>query len=234
MIENHLKPVFHSIGINFVGRNMAAGGTSSADEVALCANSYFGKDIDIISHDYTMTDARIVNKPLIFASRLALLSQNPPLSDDINDIPSRPAFLLTQWSRTSAVAFAYVELTDIPVVALNGDVNGVIKGKIPDSALLSTAEIEKLPPFLQNFKCDGAIEANEPCGKEKYSSTACRSRGHKAGWHPGNKASPNLYWVKVLSALLVLFSHTYHFFIGSRPDRVPSGRWFDRFDGNGN
>lgn len=47
--------IFASIGIEFVGRNYAVGGMSSAPEVALCADSIFGLDIDVLSWDYGMT-----------------------------------------------------------------------------------------------------------------------------------------------------------------------------------
>lgn len=51
-MERALKPIFAAIGIEYIGKNYAMGGTSSAAEIALCGNSIFGHDVDSISWDY--------------------------------------------------------------------------------------------------------------------------------------------------------------------------------------
>lgn len=51
-MERALKPIFAAIGIEYVGKNYAMGGTSSASEIAFCGNSIFGHDVDSISWDY--------------------------------------------------------------------------------------------------------------------------------------------------------------------------------------
>jgi hypothetical protein len=47
-MEMAVKPLFKSIGLEFEARNYAMGGTDSAEEVALCMNQIFGRDIDFI------------------------------------------------------------------------------------------------------------------------------------------------------------------------------------------
>jgi len=46
----------NALGFDFVAKNYAMGGTASADQVALCYNSIFGRDMDFFSWDYGMTD----------------------------------------------------------------------------------------------------------------------------------------------------------------------------------
>ena len=49
-MERVLKTLFASIGLDFEARNYAMGGTDCADEVSLCMNSIFGRDIDAIRY----------------------------------------------------------------------------------------------------------------------------------------------------------------------------------------
>ncbi len=59
---------------------------------------------------------------------------------------------------------------------------------VPDSLGLSTQQLNDLPPFVRNFKCDGKIENGKPyCNAEKYTNEMCTDRKHKASWHPGWK-----------------------------------------------
>jgi hypothetical protein len=47
VVERAAKDVFAAIGINFIGRNYAMGGTSIAPEVGMCAKEIFGIDVDV-------------------------------------------------------------------------------------------------------------------------------------------------------------------------------------------
>lgn len=51
-MERTAKDVFASVGIDFIGKNYAMGGTSSAPEVALCAEAIYGSDPDAVSWDF--------------------------------------------------------------------------------------------------------------------------------------------------------------------------------------
>lgn len=53
-MERDLKDIFESIGIDFIGRNYAMGGTGSAAEIAMCWEEVFGRDVDFFSWDYGM------------------------------------------------------------------------------------------------------------------------------------------------------------------------------------
>ena len=55
-MEAAVKPIFQAIGLDFVGRNYAMGGTSSFPEIANCLAEIFGLDTDVLSWDFGMTD----------------------------------------------------------------------------------------------------------------------------------------------------------------------------------
>jgi hypothetical protein len=54
IMEQDLKEIFGSIGIEFEGRNYAMGGTQSAAEMAMCWKEIFGDDTDFFSWDFGM------------------------------------------------------------------------------------------------------------------------------------------------------------------------------------
>lgn len=204
-MERHLKPVFRSIGIHYVGRNMAAGGTSGAEEVALCSNAYFGKDVDLQSWDYGMTDGKNADKQFIYAWRIAGLSQLKPSKHDSDlDIPSRPAFMVLNYNSYSAFSFASMEMKNLTAVALFDGARQAVSTVVPDTEQITDEIIRGLPPFLQYFRCGGALENQGQCKEKKYNFTDCETRSHRASWHPGYRSQAldgTLMALGVLTAL---------------------------------
>jgi hypothetical protein len=59
---------------------------------------------------------------------------------------------------------------------------------IPESFGKSEQEIDEMPPYIRNFKCDGQIEKGDPfCGKAKFTGPVCDKRKFRTSWHPGWK-----------------------------------------------
>ena len=56
VMERDLQPLFAAVGVNWQAKNYAMGGTTSAEEMALCFHSIYGKDADFVSWDFGMTD----------------------------------------------------------------------------------------------------------------------------------------------------------------------------------
>lgn len=52
-----MKQYFGSIGIDFVAKNYAMGGSTSGEEISLCIEEIFGKEIDSLSWDFGQNDA---------------------------------------------------------------------------------------------------------------------------------------------------------------------------------
>ena len=72
--------------------------------------------------------------------------------------------------------------------AENGDKFTAMRDAIPDSAGLSSTDLNNLPDLVKNFKCNGAAEKGDPyCGDEKYNEAVCKGREGRAPWHPGWK-----------------------------------------------
>jgi hypothetical protein len=61
-----------------------------------------------------------------------------------------------------------------------------MRNAVPESYEISEAEIQALPEYVRNLKCQGKIESGEPyCSMEKYSKDVCHPRTHQRTWHPG-------------------------------------------------
>jgi len=76
-LERDLAPVFESIGIDFLARNHAMGGTGSATRVSMCFKEIFGDDVDFFVWNYNMVDHRSFQRILHYAYRGAALSTRP-------------------------------------------------------------------------------------------------------------------------------------------------------------
>lgn len=71
---------------------------------------------------------------------------------------------------------------------------------VPDTLGKRQDELEAMPPFVRNFKCDNRIEEGDPyCGEEKYTLQVCPDRRFKTSWHPGWK------WHALNGNLIALF-----------------------------
>ena len=69
---------------------------------------------------------------------------------------------------------------------MDEDAYAEMKKAIPESSGISSAEIEALPEYVRNFKCQGKIESGDPyCDEQKYSQQLCYPRAKRASWHPG-------------------------------------------------
>ena len=92
-LERALQPILKEIGLEFIAKNYAMGGTESAEEVALCSNSIFGRDIDSISWDYGMTDGHNQWKMTMYFYRAARIAKLKDSLSQPGNIPHRPSLL---------------------------------------------------------------------------------------------------------------------------------------------
>lgn len=175
-MERGVKDLFHAVGIDFVGRNYAMGGMDSAPQLALCNEAVYGKDADVISWDFGMTDGGQHFKTTLYASRIGMHT-NRPAHVSINNGGRNYK------KRMNALKLA--EEAGVPTLQLLPNVeDGVVKGA-PDSFGLSDKEMKKMGPFAANYKCKNAVEKEAPCQAEKYNVKVCPDRKFKASWHPG-------------------------------------------------
>jgi hypothetical protein len=92
-LERALQPILKEIGLEFIAKNYAMGGTESAEEVALCSNSIFGRDVDSISWDYGMTDGHDQWKMTMYFYRAARMAKLRDSLSQPENIPHRPSLL---------------------------------------------------------------------------------------------------------------------------------------------
>eukprot|EP00545_Synedropsis_sp_CCMP1620_P006808 CAMPEP_0119023368 /NCGR_PEP_ID=MMETSP1176-20130426/29822_1 /TAXON_ID=265551 /ORGANISM="Synedropsis recta cf, Strain CCMP1620" /LENGTH=704 /DNA_ID=CAMNT_0006978441 /DNA_START=80 /DNA_END=2194 /DNA_ORIENTATION=+ len=176
-LDRGVKDVFGAVGIGFEGRNYAMGGMDSAPQLALCQEAVVGTDVDMISHDFGMTDGQAHWKSALFASRVGM-HVNRPAHMSIN-VAGRHYKARTDALRAGAEDVGIATLHLVP------EVEQMVDKGIPDCFGIPQAEIDKHGPFAANFKCKGAIEKEEPCQEKKYNDKICSNRKFKASWHPG-------------------------------------------------
>lgn len=179
-LEQAVTPTFAAIGIEFEGRNHAMGGTPSAPEIALCQEAVFGRDADIITYDYGMTDAGYWSKKTMYDERVGLH-------------PNRPALLniniLVEDSEEEQKKLGREEARGLTVLYLNPQEFNSMKSSFPDMFGLNAEQINATAPFARHFKCRTFFEKGDPyCGEKKYDNDLfCPDRGMMADWHPGWK-----------------------------------------------
>ena len=173
VLEDTVKEAFASLNITFIGRNHAMGGYKSAPEIACCLDSIFGRDTDILSWDFGMTDGRQTERLLLYSHRAALLrSDGMPFLFYFNG-PNK----------------AYQQL----------EKNGLALGYLKEKALFSY--VDKLPDFedfeilngaddfpraIKYFRCGKWFESqNTICRKFKFNTSICDEDKYQTAWHPG-------------------------------------------------
>jgi hypothetical protein len=172
-IERDLKGIFGAIGIDFEGRNYAMGGTNSGAEISMCWEQIFGNDVDFFVWDYGMTDGGESVLLLHYGYRGGISS-------------GRPAIIAAHHAGKPRMKReeSLKHLEDMGMAAFTYDFQA--KAAIPESFGISEEEIQNLPEYVRNFKCEGKLESGDPyCGKEKYTKYACPIRAKQASWHPG-------------------------------------------------
>ncbi|KAL3925367.1 MAG: hypothetical protein SGILL_000453 [Bacillariaceae sp.] len=179
-LEKDLVEVFGSVGIKFVGRNHAMGGTSSNGEIAMCWPQVFGNDVDTFSWDYGMTDGGMNAMRYLHYGYRGGLSQGRPMLFGLH-VGGRGAV-----HRDNRLK----ELEEMGMAGFNWDDKLVQKmhAAVPDSGMMKEKELLALPDYVRNLKCNDQIEKGDPfCGAEKFNNHLCNNRGKQTGWHPGWK-----------------------------------------------
>ncbi len=104
-------------------------------------------------------------------------------------IPSRPALfgIHVNLNEHHPVAL-WFENNGLPAFLFDPEAGTRMIDNITDCQDFSADQLNAMPPFVRNFKCEGKIESGEPyCNVKKYNDDICPDRKHKADWHPGWK-----------------------------------------------
>lgn len=178
MMEKAAKPVFEAVGIEFVGRNYAMGGTGSFTEIASCVESVFGTDIDVLSWDHGMIDGHGAEGFTYYCYRAARGPSGPACVANHVSPKYQHLNMLAEMEANGGVGFYMVE----------ADVKEAVMA-VPDTFGLSTAQIEAMPYYVKSLRCNSEwTESGDPtCGLEKFNDKACPKRKFRTSWHPGYK-----------------------------------------------
>lgn len=192
-LEKAAQPVFESIGMTFVGRNYAMGGTAAGPEVALCIREIFGQDIDALVWDFGMTDGNQIWKELLYHHRAGMVKSRP-----INYV-----YHAGGRSEKSRIQVAKdMEELGLATFISSEEVMNAALDSVPDSLGMSEEEIQQMPAYVKSFRCDKQIEKGDPyCGAEKYNSTDCLDRKYRVSWHPGYKWQALMGYLAALQLL---------------------------------
>jgi len=176
-MERSVMNVFLAVGIDFVGRNYAMGGMSSGPEIALCLESLFGIDVDLISWDFGMTDGRSYFKKLFYANRIGM-NRNKPAIVDLNIAGRQFNNRLEQ--------IKIVEDQGLTAMYMNPEKWQDLEKGIPDMFGMSEDQMSKIAPYARDLKCKGILEKGDPtCGDKKFNKAICPLREGMTSWHPG-------------------------------------------------
>jgi hypothetical protein len=174
VMERAVKDIFATVGLHFIGRNYAMGGTSSGPEIAMCIKEVFGTDIDVLSWDTGMTDGKYYAGMSQYFLRAAIL-------------PNRPALVGLHMGGHAGRRTVMKELEEIGLTSLvldNGE-EGAMNNVIPETTG-SDEEVAEMPEFVRHFKCGKQIEKGDPgCKENKWNATMCNGRKFRTSWHPG-------------------------------------------------
>jgi hypothetical protein len=142
----------------------------------MCSEAVFGKDIDVLSWDYGMTDAG-PDGGIRFLHYIYRAGLNP----------GRPAVVGIQMDRGERTRILEdMEKVGLATFAVSEDDFSAMHDAIPDTQGMTGAHIDQMPELVRNFKCFDQIEKGEPfCGEQKYNEHVCPNRKGKASWHPG-------------------------------------------------
>lgn len=172
-------PIFESVGLDFVARNYAMGGTNSAPEVAMCSKEIFGEDIDVLVWDFGMTDGGSIEKLFLYMYRGVACNKNRPIG-----------LAYHAGGRYERHRHSMMEMLEqnfsLPVFQSSEEVMVEVLANVPDTFGMSPEQIDSMPKFVRNFKCSNSIETGEPfCSTSKFNLTLCENRKARTSWHPG-------------------------------------------------
>ncbi|CAB9503658.1 expressed unknown protein [Seminavis robusta] len=185
-----LQPILREIGLDWQVKNYAMGGTASGEEVALCFNSLFGRDVDSISWDFGMTDGGDHYKIALYAYRAARLALVEDSVSQPGNVRHRPSLIaIHQNENEHNIVLRNMQMNGMTVLGmdLRYEREKIYPG-FPDMFGMNDAQINDLPLYVKYFKCEEKVESGDPgCGDDKFNKTMCNNRHARTSWHPGWK-----------------------------------------------
>jgi hypothetical protein len=216
ILQQAAGPVFGAAGIELTTRNYgwAAATDKSAPELALCLDSVYGTDVDILAWDFEESPEKLWRqsdreqrereqehgwKRQMFWTRAALQTNRPTIvAMHLHDVRSsdgsnseRDSSHRTDTSTSHPILQELDQLGAHGLSALGW--NPAVMARIhehiiPDAANLLPGKEKSTPTNVRFFKCEGKVEAGPVCEDERFSQhadKACRNRWYRHASNPG-------------------------------------------------
>jgi hypothetical protein len=185
VLDRTVSDAFSALGIEFVSRNYGMSGFGSAPELALCMQSVYGSDIDVLNWDFSLMDGNHVNRSVLWGERAGILQSNPIL------------FMVDSRSSGRFGGLQRMEQQGMGVILMEKETIDILRTRMPQNSG------PNLPPALDHFICDGVVEGNVACDDpksyfvcDKDDAMECTRRKFKVTdkcdwsvfqkpWHPG-------------------------------------------------
>jgi len=209
VLESTVKDAFKVAGIEFKAKNYGMGWLSSGPELALCMESIYGSNIDILSWDFQLTDTPKKDHVPLWVNRAGIH-------------PSNPVLFLMDSNSTERYQnhFEKVDIDGLSSVLLDHDFFLQIqKERLPDVHDSSISQ-KSLPKAIQYHICAGGVEGLQSCEdvwrnyicedynhgslclQHKYDlQRECRTTRYQRSWTPGWKT--HLFKGRLLGYFLV-------------------------------
>lgn len=174
IMEETVKDTFGSVGIEFVAESRAIPGFGSGPAASLCMEDLYGNDMDLLSWDFSASDADHHYRSSLWGIRASLLPSQPLLLmiDDAK---------IGRWKQMRRID------GKLGVALFSSDgVERFARRHLPDSARVTHPE--QLPHALQHFHCAGAIEGHMICEERDAHGRCNHEKGDACREH---KFKPN-------------------------------------------
>lgn len=175
ILSKRVQPLLAELGISFSARNHGMLGSSSAPEPSICADSFYGRDTDILAWDAGMTDGPDPF-PMGFFMAGAYHSFQPFLlalgNTNISDQRRGVLQTLEKWG--------------MPILYQNSEATSNMIRRIPDSHGDDPDFVKSMPKMVSGLKCAAKLEQLD-CREQKWNNKICKGRKFQFGWHNGYK-----------------------------------------------
>lgn len=196
VLEDTVRDSFQAAGMKFVGKNYGMGWMGSAPESALCMESLYGLDIEVLSWDFQLTDQDHTDRTYLWASRAGVHSSHPfQLFHDRKSSKRMKHF----YAGFNSVGLGYT-LMD------HDFLYEVMAKRLPDAVIDKSINMKSVPESVRYFNCNGNVEGSFQCDDalrnnicEDYDNGKvcmdfkydhlddCHSTRYQKSWTPGWK-----------------------------------------------
>ena len=189
-----IKDSFAAVGLEFVVKNRAFDGYGSGPALALCMETVYGADVDILSWDFATTDGDHHYRSALWGTRATLHPSQPLLMMIDSGMEGRWKQMSRMDGRLGVALMDTYALLD------------TVHWRFPDSSKHPAEAVKGWPRAVKYLKCNGSLEGhyfckdypkrnfmcNYPegdlCRENKYlMRDTCKLKKFQTDWMPGWK-----------------------------------------------